>query len=317
MSILLAVADETNDWVQEVAEVFRRELPEHQLVLPDELFDRRSVSYAVAWRHKPGSLANFPMLEAVFSLGAGVDFLLADERLPDVSIFRIAQDNLTFRMSEYVVLQCLTHLRDQRRYDRQQRDHWWNVGDVPPIASEVRVGIMGMGVLGQDAAMKLKVMGFDVAGWSRSPKTMDDVPVFSGADGLEDFLARTDILVVLLPLTNETRGILNMALFEKLARGGRFNGPVMVNAGRGGLQVEADIFRALDHGILKAASLDVFETEPLPTESPLWAHPQIMLTPHIAADSEPFATARFIIRQIRDIEAGREPPGRVDRSLGY
>lgn len=317
MSILLAVSDETEAWVQQVVETFRREIPEQEIVMPGELFDRRAVSYAVAWRHKHGSFANLPMLEAIFSLGAGVDFLLQDERLPDVPIYRIAQDDLTFRMSEYVVLQCLMHLREQRRYDRQQAQKRWYAGEVPPIASEVRVGVMGMGVLGADAALKLKVMGFEVAGWSRTPKTIAGVPVFCGEDGLEAFLKRTEMLVVLLPLTELTKGILNLSLLEKLARNGKLDGPVLINAGRGGLQVESDILTALDSGVLKAASLDVFETEPLPADSPLWTHPQVIITPHVAAASEPVATARYIVKQIRLLQEGKEASGRVDRVTGY
>lgn len=317
MTILLAVPDPTDPWAKQVADVFRAELPERTLVTSDDLFDRRAVSYAVAWRHKPGSLANLPALEAIFSLGAGVDSLLRDTRLPDVPLYRIAQDDLTFRMSEYVVLQCLMHLRDQHRYDLQQRQKNWFVGHVPPIASEVRVGVMGMGVLGVDAARKLKVMGFDVAGWSRSPKTISAIPVFAGRDGLEAFLARTDILVVLLPLTEETKGILNISLFEKLSREGKLGGAVLINAGRGGLQVEADIVLALEKGLLKAASLDVFETEPLPSDSPLWSLPQVTVTPHIAAASDPVMTARYIIQQIKLFEAGDTVPGAVNRALGY
>ncbi|MEN3930094.1 glyoxylate/hydroxypyruvate reductase A [Microvirga sp. W0021] len=317
MSILIAVSDNENPLVKDVLETFKAELPEREFVLSGDLFDRRAVSYAVSWKHKPGALANLPMLEAIFSLGAGVDFLFKDERLPDVALYRVAQDDLTFRMSEYVVLQCLMHLRDQRRFDLQQQKHEWIVGSTPPTASEVRVGIMGMGVLGTDAAYKLKTLGFDVAGWSRAPKSVPDIPVFAGEDGLEALLKRTDILVSLLPLTDQTRGILNLPLFEKLARDGKLAGPVLINPGRGGLQVEEDILKALDDGILAGASLDVFDVEPLPENSALWAHPKVILTPHIAAASEAVKTAKYIANQIKLLEAGKDVPGKVDRSLGY
>ncbi len=317
MSILLAVANAENPWVQSVAEALRRELPHQEIIFIGEPFDRRAVHYAVAWKHKPGSLDNLPALEAVFSLGAGVDFLMQDERLPDVPVFRIAQDDLTFRMSEYIVLHALMHLRDQRRYDMQQMRREWNTEHEAPIASSVRVGVMGMGVLGGDAAAKLKIMGFDVAGWSRTPKEVLGIPVFSGNDGQEAFLKRTDILAVLLPLTEETRGILNLDLFEKLARDGKLGGPVLINAGRGGLQVEADILKALDSGVLKAASLDVFETEPLAQDSPLWTHPQVIISPHNAAASEAVATVRYIAQQIKRFEAGEHVSGQVDPERGY
>jgi glyoxylate/hydroxypyruvate reductase A len=209
------------------------------------------------------------------------------------------------------------HLRDQHRFDADQRAKRWQPDRAPPIAGDVRVGVMGFGVLGQDAARKLKVMGFDVAGWSRTAKHVEDFEVYSGDDGLSVFLARTDILVSLIPLTPDTRGILNRSLFEKLAHDGRLGGPVLINAGRGKLQVEADILACLDDGTLKAATLDVFEVEPLPQDSPLWTHPRVTISPHNAATSEPEATARYIADQIRRHEAGQQFENVVDRTRGY
>jgi glyoxylate/hydroxypyruvate reductase A len=220
-------------------------------------------------------------------------------------------------MSEYVVLHCLMHLRQQRRYDAQQRQKVWGEEQHPPAARDVRVGVMGLGVLGADAARKLAIMGFDVAGWSRSPKDLDGIRTFSGGDGLTAFLARTDILVSLLPLTAETRGILNKGLFAKLARDGRLGGPILINAGRGGLQVEADILAALADGTLAAATLDVFETEPLPADSPLWVHPAVTVTPHNAAASDADAISAYVADQIRRFEAGEPLENVVKRDLGY
>ena len=312
MTLLVALTWDPAPWVER----FRRMLPDRGVVVLGEPFDRRSVRYVATWGPKPGSLSGLANLQAIFSLGAGVDHLTAYPDLPDVPIVRVAQGDLTDRMSEYVVLHCLMHLRDQRRYDAQQRAKVWGHDGAPPKASEVRVGIMGFGVLGQDAARKLRTMGFEVAGWSRGRKPADDFQVFAG-DELDAFLARTDILVCLLPLTPGTRGILNRGLFEKLAHDGRLGGPVVVNAGRGGLQVEADILACLDDGTLKAATLDVFETEPLPADSPLWTHPRVTVTPHNAAVSEPDATARYIVDQIRRFERGEPLPNVVDRARGY
>jgi glyoxylate/hydroxypyruvate reductase len=220
-------------------------------------------------------------------------------------------------MSEYVVLHCLMHLRQQRRYDAQQRDKTWLEDSHPPAARDVRVGVMGLGVLGSDAAKKLKVMGFDVAGWSRSPKAIEGIATFSGEGGLDAFLARTDILVCLLPLTAETRGILGKDLFAKLARDGRLGGPMLINAGRGGLQVEADILASLDDGTLTAATLDVFETEPLPPDSRLWTHPAVTVTPHNAAASDADAISAYVAEQIRRFEAGEPLENVVRRDVGY
>lgn len=314
MSLLLAMTGwHVEDWRAR----FKALLPEMPIVTLGEPFDRRSVHYVASWKHPEGSLAGLPNLAAIFSLGAGVDHLFADSRLPDVPIARVVDPDLTTRMSEYVVLHCLLYLRQQRRYDRQQVEKSWEDDRNQPAARSVRVGIMGLGELGQDAAHKLKVMGFDVAGWSRSPKTIEGLSTFAGAEGMTGFLARTDILVSLLPLTPETRGTINATLLAGLAQDGRLGGPFLINAGRGGLQVEADILAALDAGTLRGATLDVFETEPLPAESRLWTHPAVTVTPHNAAMSEPEAIATLISAQIRRLEAGEPLEHVVDPARGY
>jgi glyoxylate/hydroxypyruvate reductase A len=314
MSLLLATTGwHVEDWRQR----FQALLPDMPIVILGEAFDRRSVHYVASWKHPEGSLAGLPNLAAIFSLGAGVDFLFADSRLPEAPIARIVDPDLTARMSEYVVLHCLRYLRQQPRYDRQKLEGVWDDDRNQPAAKSVRVGIMGMGELGQDAARKLQIMGFDVAGWSRSPKSIDGLATFAGEESMAAFLARTDILVCLLPLTDDTRGILNMQLFSGLARDGRLGGPFLINAGRGGLQVEDDILAALNHGTLQGATLDVFVTEPLPTESPLWKHPALTITPHNAAMSEPEAIAGQVAAQIRRLEAGEPLQNVVDPARGY
>lgn len=314
MSLLLAI---TSWHVESWRERFASLLPELPIVTLGEPFDRRAVHYVASWKHPEGSLAGLPNLAAIFSLGAGVDHLFTDSRLPEVPIARVIDPDLTTRMSEYVVLHCLMQLRQQQRYDRQQREVLWDDDRNQPAAREVRVGIMGLGELGQDAARKLQMIGFDVAGWSRSPKAIDGLVTFSGEDGLTAFLARTDILVSLLPHTPETHGILNRPLLARLARDGRLGGPALINAGRGKLQVETDILAALDAGELRAAVLDVFETEPLPQESPLWRHPAVTVTPHNAAMSAPETVADQIAAQIRRLEAGGELENVVDPTRGY
>lgn len=313
MSLLVAVTWQTQPWVER----FRRFLPDRDIVVLGEDFDKSAVRYVATWGPKPGSLSGLPNLEAIFSLGAGVDHLMSYPDLPDVPIVRVAQDDLTHRMSEYMVLHSLMYLRDQRRFDEDQKAKRWKPDRAPPIAGDVRVGIMGFGVLGQDSARKLKMMGFDVAGWSRTAKDVEGFEVYAGEEGLTPFLNRTDILIALMPLTPETEGTLNRSLFEKLARDGRLGGPILINAGRGKLQVEADILSCLDDGTLRAATLDVFETEPLPESSPLWTHPRVTITPHNSATSEPEATARYIAQQIRRYEAGEPFEAVVDKVRGY
>jgi glyoxylate/hydroxypyruvate reductase len=204
-----------------------------------------------------------------------------------------------------------------RRYERQQRERIWADDDDQPKAAEVQVGVLGLGVLGTDAATKLGALGFKVAGWSASEKLLPGVACFHGSGGLNRMLAMTDMLVVLLPLTDATRGLIDAALLSQLRRGGRLGGPILINAGRGGLQVEADILAALDSGRLKGASLDVFEREPLPKDSRFWTHPAVYVSPHNAAVSTPEAVAAFVARQIEAHERGEPLTNLVDRRRGY
>ena len=256
-------------------------------------------------------------LKVIFSLGAGVDHLFADPALPEAPIVRVVEPDLRDRMSEWVVLHALAHLRQLRRHDRQQRQGIWADDEAQPKAADIQVGLLGLGVLGADAALKLKALAFRVAGWSATPKRVEGVETFTGAEGLRQLLARTDMLVVLLPLTRETRGMLNAGLFALLKQGGPLGGPVLINAGRGGLQVEADIVAALDAGVLKGASLDVFEREPLSADLPLWSHPAVYVSPHNAAISEPGEVVAAIARQIAAFERGETLQNVVERARGY
>lgn len=277
--------------------------------------DLKGIDYAVVWKPHSDLFAQAPDLKVVFSGGAGVDYILAMDGLPDVPLVRFVDESLTTRMSEWVVLQCLTHLRQVRSYDRQARDRIWH--ELPqPEAKDVTVGIMGLGVLGQDAAMKLKLMGFDVIGWSRRKREIPGIQTFD-ANGLDAFLARTDVLVGLLPLTAETTRIFDRKLFSKLRQGSALGRPVFINAGRGKSQVETELAAALTDGILGGASLDVFEVEPLPTTSPFWTMENVILTPHAAAASDVNALFRHVEAQIGRFERGEPLQYLVDRAGGY
>ncbi len=299
-------------------ERFRNVLPGWQVVLPGEIFDRRAVRYAAAWKQPEGTFADLPLLEAIFSLGAGVDHLFKDRRLPEgVPVVRVVDPDLTTRMSEYVVMHCLMALRRVRVYDGFQRERKWIDLRDQPQASDIRVGLLGMGVLGQDAAAKLKTMGFQVAGWSRRPKAVEGVTMHHGAEGLDALVASSDILVAMMPLTADTAGILNATLFAKLPKAEVIGGPVLINVGRGGLQNEADILVALETGKLGTAILDVFQTEPLPEDSPLWSHPNVTVTPHNSAISSPPAIAAYVAGQIKAHLAGEPLVNVVDPRHGY
>jgi glyoxylate/hydroxypyruvate reductase len=292
-------------------------LPSRKIVMLGESFDRASVRYALSWRHPPGALKSLPNLRAIVSLGAGVDHLFADPALPDKPIVRVVDRDLTDRMSEWVVMHALVHLRQLRRYERQQRECLWADDDKQPKAGDAQVSVLGLGVMGKDAAAKLNALGFKVAGWSASPKSLPGVACFSGAEGLKRLLARTDMLIVLLPLNESTRGIIDASLLSQLKGDGPLGGPILINAGRGGLQVEADILAALDSGALRGASLDVFEPEPPPKDSRLWAHPAVYVSPHNAAVSSPNVIAALVARQIEACERGEPLAHVVDRRRGY
>ncbi len=296
---------------------FRAAAPERDVRRwPDKVGDAADIAYACAWKAPHGLLAQFPNLKAIFNLGAGADRLLADPDLPDVPIARAVHPDLTGRMVEYVVLHVLMHHRRQRGYDAQQRARVWR-GLPQPAASEVTVGVMGLGEIGTAAARALAALGFRVVGWSRGAKRIDGVESFAGTAELEAFLARSEILVAILPYTAETRGILDLALLRKLKRDGALGGAYLINAGRGGSQVDADIVAALDEGALAGATLDVFPVEPLPADSPLWTHPQVTITPHAAGDLSPDALAESVVAQIRAFEAGEPLRHLVDRARGY
>ncbi len=279
--------------------------------------DLEDIRHALVWKPEPGVLASLPNLQVIFSIGAGVDNVLSDTRLPDLPLVRFVDPNLTMRMSEYVCLQVLTHQRRMLDYRELQQERQWKELWPQPGANEVRVGVLGLGVLGRDACEKLAALGFQVAGWSRSQKDIPGIECFSGNDGLDRFLARTDILVSLLPHTPETEGMLNAGLFARLAQDGPLPGPVLVNAGRGRLQVEADIVSALGNGDLWAASLDVFEEEPLPSSSPLWTHPRVIVTPHNASISDIRAVCTYVLEQIAAHDRGEPLQNVVDLGRGY
>lgn len=274
-----------------------------------------SITYAVVWKQRPRILSKLPNLKAIFSIGAGVDHLFSDNSVPDVPIVRVVADNLTQYMTEYVVWRVLDHHRQGMLYRVQQKKKIWREPPQRP-AEDVSVGMMGFGNLGSAAGRVLQSLGYHVNGWSRTEKTAPGVSTFHGDAGLRPFLNATDILVVLLPLTPATKGIVNYGLLKELRRDG-LGGPVLINAGRGRLQKDDDILRALEDGTLKEASLDVFEVEPLPRTSGLWTHPKVFVTPHSAATSDPNHLVAPMLAQMEAHDSGSPLQNVVDRDAGY
>jgi glyoxylate/hydroxypyruvate reductase A len=317
-ALALLIRSSDDNWTPERwRDRFRKALPGREIVtIPDDACDPLAIDYAAVWKPKPGELAALPNLKVVFNLGAGVDAVLEDTQRPDVPLVRVAADDLTFRMTEYVVMHTLMHHRQQAYLAACQARSEWAPREQWP-ASAVRVGVLGMGVLGQHAARMLRTLGFQVSGWSATPKHLNGINCYAGQSELGAFLARTDILVCLLPLTPQTKGILCRDLFVQLAKDGPLGGPVVINVGRGGLQNENDILDCLDNGTLKAVTLDVFETEPLNSASRLWRHPAVTISPHNAADTDPDAISSYVAAQILNFERGGALENVVDRSRGY
>jgi glyoxylate/hydroxypyruvate reductase A len=287
-------------------------LPEYEIRYAPDIGDQAAIEYALVWHPEPGMLATLPNLKMIFGLGAGIDHLLRDPALPrQVPIVRLVDPYMTDAMSEYVAWSVLRLHRQDFDYMAQQREARWEEREQKN-AAERPVGILGFGTLGLDAGRKLKGLGFDVAGWSRGAKTVTGFATYAGADGLDRLLARSEIVVCLLPLTPETTGILNARHFARMPRGAG-----IVNAGRGGHLVEADLIPALDSGRLSGAVLDVFREEPLPRDHAFWRHPRIAVTPHIAAETHPETAAPIIRDAIRQCEAGLPIANQVDLARGY
>lgn len=298
------------------ARSFAAALPGHRVVRRGEDYDPAGIDYIFIWKPKLDAFDGLTGLKAVLSLGAGVDALLRHPGLPDKPIVRFVDGDLTQRMSDYVLANVTMHTRLWSRFKADQEAKRW-VQFYPPAAWEATVGIMGLGVLGLDVIRHLKAFGYRLRGWSRSPKAIEGVETFAGSETFAAFLGGVDILVNLLPLTAETQSILNYETFSKLHRHGLTDGPVVINAGRGGHQREADLVRALTDGTLRAASLDVFEVEPLPKTSPLWELPNCFITPHIAAASTEKTGVAYFSKVIVEHEAGKPLPNVVDVARGY
>jgi glyoxylate/hydroxypyruvate reductase len=317
MAVLVSVkGDKTEDW-----------LPHFEAALPGEIhvWDDHDgnigtlpdVDYAMVWGPQASLFNRIPNVKAIFSLGAGVDHILNAGTVPaHLPVVRYVGHDLTARMGEYVAMQCLMHLRQHIAFDAQQRAGVWK--QLPqPAANQIRVGIMGLGVMGAHSAKVLQAIGFKVSGWSRSVKQLDGLRTFAGLESLDTFLAQTDILVCLLPHTPETHHLIDTAFLKKLSRNSVLGGPILVNAGRGKCQVDADVLAALQDSTLKAASLDVFETEPLAQSSPFWALPNCFITPHAAAWSDRRDVVVYAANQIKNHRAGLPLQNVVDRNRGY
>jgi glyoxylate/hydroxypyruvate reductase len=293
---------------------FRRFLPDFTVgYLDDPKIDPGKVSYVLVYSPPPGRLAQFPNLRLIISAGAGVDHITRDKQYPaHLPIVRMSSGETAQRMSEYVALACLCILREVPRIVRGQRERHWDHFETTRSATDTRAGVMGLGNLGTKASLALKALGFAVSGWSRTLKSIEGVDCFSGREELGSFLTNLNILVCLLPGTDETNDMINRHTIALLPRGAS-----IVNVARSSCVNRIDLVDALDSDYLSQAVLDVFDEEPLPQDDALWAHPKVMVTPHIAALSTRLDRTKYAADVIRRFEQGEQLPNEYDPVRGY
>lgn len=300
--------DDPVDW----SRALLARMPELEIRVSPELGDPAEIETALVWKPPEGELARLPNLRLVISLAAGVDPLLDDKSLsPGIPIVRLGESGMAPMMCQYVAHAILRLHRRIQFFERAQRGRRWDYM-LPPAADGSRVGVMGLGSLGLPAAQTVAALGFPVAGWARSAKSIPGIECYHGPDGLAPFLARTDILVTLLPLTAATRGLIDRKLLHTLPRGAR-----LVSCGRGQTLVEADLVAALRDGQIAEAVIDVFEKEPLAPDHPFWAMEQVLVTPHIATAPVPDLASAGVAENIRRLRAGEPLLYLVDRGRGY
>lgn len=292
------------------SKAFKETAPHINLQNGLSLSDPEKVDVLLLWNHPKGALQPFTNVKLYYSLGAGVDHLLKDEGLnSEVPICRIVDPLLSFSMSNYIVFAVLYHQRKWDKYSGHKHQKIWDHDSASE--EEIKIGVLGLGTLGQDAAKKLAHLGFEVSGYSPSPKQIEGITTYSG-NQLDAFLKSCNVLVCTVPYTPQTHQLLSMSLFEKL-----HHPSFLINVARGKVQNEQDIIKALELGYLSGAFLDVFETEPLPKESPLWTHPLVQITPHIASITNPNAGVKQIVENSVRLQKSENLLHLVNLNKGY
>lgn len=295
-------------WVEEL----QNQHPGLNIYVYPEEHDKEEVEFALVWNHPRGLFKNYPNLKVVASMGAGVDHITADPELPeDIKITKVVDEQLTKDMSAFVLGLVMDHILNLPFYRLQETRQEWTPVDYKRTR-DVKIGVMGMGVLGTAVAKNLDYLGFPVTGWAKTSKDIDGIKTFFGDEGKDEFLAQTEILICLLPLTPATEGILNKELFEKLPEKA-----YIINVARGEHLVEHDLLEMVNSGHLSGAALDVFREEPLPKEHPFWEHHKIQITPHVASVTRPESVVPQIVDNYERMKEEEPLQNLVEKKKGY
>lgn len=299
MAILL---NNEGHWHDQWREAIEKHMPNRKVMEYPDIPDPSAIDYALIWKHPAGDLENYPNLKAVFSLGSGVDYIDAYPTLPDAPIFRLIDTNMADDMALYTLYWIIHFQRRFGTYQAQQKNSNWTRHPTP-LAPDYKVSILGLGAIGSHIAKVLSGNGFDVSGWSRSQKTIENVNCVHGENGLKAILPNTDVLICCLPFTKSTYEFLDASVLSQLKKGAN-----LINISRGAVIHENDLLSLLESGHISGAALDVFHTEPLPTNSPFWSRPNVHVTPHMSGATNPDTAAQIIAKEISDFENGIMPP---------
>lgn len=302
----------TGDTPEDYRELLRNRFPELPVFIVGEPYDPAAIAWVICWRPPVGLIASLPNLEVIFSMAAGVDHILVDPTLPqEIPIVRLVHERIGEQIRDYAIHAVLYYYRQMDLLSRHQAERHWEFIRLRP-KSRFRIGVLGLGNMGRAVGRGLADLGFPVLGWSRSPKELPGLTCYSGRQGLMEMLPQISVLVSILPSTEETVGLLDAEVFGRMPKGA-----VLVNLGRGNHLVEADLLAALESGHLRGAMLDVFRQEPLPTESTLWHHPLLRLTPHIGSDNDADIVVAAVADNLERIARGLPPEPIFDRARGY
>jgi len=311
MSVAIYTKNErqSQSWVKRL----QQELPNVEVEVYPEIADYTTVDFLLCWKPYAGLVEKFTQLKVIQSLGAGVDHILETQKNidPEIQICKIVDERLTVDMWEYILSIVMADLRNLSKYQRQKHDKIWKPKRYRRLCDQT-IGLLGLGTIGSFVAHQFTNLGAEVLGWSNSPKNIDDVECFTGRAGLYDLCKRSDYIINLLPLTAQTKDLIDGHFFSQMKASAYF-----INVGRGGHVVSDELLASLNAKIIRGAALDVFRAEPLPADHPFWIHPDIFITPHIGSRTHIDSVYPQVVENIRRLAKGKDLLHRIDLQKGY